>query len=311
MKRGLVISGGGSKGAFAGGIAEYLLKDCNFKYNIFVGTSTGSLLVPLLSIGEIEKIKSIYTSVTQDQIFSTNPFIITKIDGVLKTRINHFGTIKMFLKGKKTFGESKALFKLIKKIITPQDFERMLVNDAEIYITVSNLSINKVEYKSLKECSYEDFCEWIWASSNMVPFMSLLEKDGFEYADGGFADLVPISEAIYQGANEVDIIVLRTDKLRTDNNSVKNKPVRNALELTTRVFDFMLNQISEDDIKIGQLVGIKRKVNLNFYYPPKSLTENSLIFEPEQMRKWWRQGRAFAKEQNPICKCIEVGSEDR
>ncbi len=303
MKRGLVISGGGSKGAFAGGIAEYLLKDCNFKYDIYVGTSTGSLLVPLLSIGEIEKIKAIYTSVTQDQIFSTNPFVISKSNGVIKTRINHFGTIKMFLRGKKTFGESKALFKLIKKIITPEDFKRMLANDAEIFITLSNLSNNKVEYKSLKQCTYNDFCEWIWGSANLVPFMSLLEKDGCEYADGGFADLVPISEAIYQGAEEVDVIVLRTDKERES-----KKPVRNALELTTRVFDFLLQQISEDDIKIGQLVGKKRMVNLNFYYPPKTLTENSLVFEPELMRKWWRQGRAFAREQNPVCKCIEVGT---
>lgn len=250
-----------------------------------------------------EKVKTIYTSVTQDCIFSTNPFIISKQNGVYKTRINHFSTIKMFLKGKKTFGESKNLFHLIKKIITPADFDRMKTNTAEIYITVSNLSTNSVEYKRLKDCGYDDFCGWIWASSNLIPFMSLLEKDGCEYADGGFADLVPISEAIYQGANEVDIIVLRTDKEREP-----NKPVRNALSLTTRVFDFLMQQISDDDIKIGQLVGKKRMVNLNFYYPPKTLTENSLVFEPEEMRKWWRQGRAFAKEQNPVCKCIEVGT---
>ena len=104
-KRALVISGGGSKGAFGGGIAEYLIRECNFNYDIFVGTSTGSLLVPLLSIDEIEKIRAIYTTVTQDSIFSSNPFIVYKDKGVYKTRINHFGIIKMFLKGKKTFGE--------------------------------------------------------------------------------------------------------------------------------------------------------------------------------------------------------------
>jgi predicted patatin/cPLA2 family phospholipase len=303
-KRALVISGGGSKGAFGGGIAEYLIRECNFKYSIFVGTSTGSLLVPLLSINEIEKIRAIYTSVTQDAIFSTNPFIIYKEAGVFKTRINHFGTIKMFLKGKKTFGESKALFKLIKEIITPADFERMKKNEAEVYVTVSNLSTNTVEYKRLKDCAYIDFCEWIWASSNIIPFMSLLEKDGCEYADGGFADLVPISEAIYRGATEVDVIVLKARAGRE-----LKRPVRNALELTTRAFDFMLDQISSDDIKIGQMLGKKRQVKLNFYYPPAELTENSLIFDPYQMKKWWRQGNVFAEEQNPVCKCIEVGQE--
>ena len=304
-KRALVISGGGSKGAFGGGIAEYLIRECNFDYDIFVGTSTGSLLVPLLSINEIEKIRAIYTSVTQDSIFSTNPFIVYKDRGVFKTRINHFGTIKMFLKGKKTFGESKNLFKLIKKIITPADFERMQNNKAEVYVTVSNLSTNTVEYKRLKDCAYIDFCEWIWASSNIVPFMSLLEKDGCEYADGGFADLVPISEAIYRGATEIDVIVLKARAGRE-----LKRPVRNALELTTRAFDFMLDQISSDDIKIGELLSHKREVKLNFYYPPAALTENSLIFDPYQMKKWWRQGKNFAREQNPVCKCIEVGQEE-
>ena len=55
--RALVISGGGSKGAFAGGIAEYLISKCGIRYGLFVGTSTGSLLIPLLAIGEISKIK--------------------------------------------------------------------------------------------------------------------------------------------------------------------------------------------------------------------------------------------------------------
>jgi predicted patatin/cPLA2 family phospholipase len=52
----LVISGGGSKGAFAGGIAEYLIRDCCISYELF-GCSTGSLLMPHLALGKIDKIK--------------------------------------------------------------------------------------------------------------------------------------------------------------------------------------------------------------------------------------------------------------
>lgn len=300
--RALVISGGGSKGAFAGGIAEFLIKACGYKYNLFLGTSTGSLLVPLLSIGEIDKIKAIYTSVTQNQIFDVSPFYITEEDGAKHIKINHFNTVKMFIRGRKTFGESMALLKLIKKIMTRYDFERMRQGDADVYVTVSNLTTGDVEYKALKQSTYEDFCEWIWASANMVPFMSLLEKNGCQYADGGFADLVPISEAIYRGATEIDVIVLKSNQPRQ-----KKENVRNALELMTRTFDFMMNQIANDDIKIGKLEGGRRKVDLNFYYPPGILTENSLIFDPAEMKQWWKDGFAFAKEQNPVCKCVEVG----
>lgn len=300
--RALVISGGGSKGAFAGGVAEFLIRACRYDYRLFLGTSTGSLLVPLLSIGEIEKIKGIYTSVTQNQIFDISPFYIVQENGEPRIKINHVNTVRMFIRGRKTFGESKALLKLIKKIMTPEDFARMQANEANVYVTVSNLTTNRVEYKSLKESSYEDFCEWIWASSNLVPFMSLLEKNGCQYADGGFADIVPISEAIYRGAKEIDVIVLKSNQPRGKKDNVKN-----ALELMTRTFDFMLDQISADDIKIGKLEGGRRKVDLNFYYPPTVLTENSLIFDPKQMKQWWQEGYDFAAAHNPVCQCLEVG----
>lgn len=304
--RALVISGGGSKGAFAGGIAEYLIQERGRRYGLFVGTSTGSLLIPLLSIGEISKIKRIYTSVTQSDIFSNCPFIIRKDADGYKTRINHFGIIKMFIKGAKTFGDSSNLRLLIKKILTEKDFHRIRSHFVDVVVAVSNFSTNKVEYKSAKEGSYEDFVDWMWASSNFIPFMSLLEKEGEEYGDGGFGDLIPISEAINRGATEIDIIVLKTEKPR-----VKHKSVRNALELTTRVFDFMMDQIASDDIAIGTLTGAEKQVTLNFYYPPELLTENSLVFDPETMKRWWQEGYEFGQKHHPICKYLEPETDSQ
>ena len=68
--RALVISGGGSKGAFAGGVAQYLMDELHYKYDLFVGTSTGSLLISHLALDEVDKIKEVYTSVNQNSIFA-------------------------------------------------------------------------------------------------------------------------------------------------------------------------------------------------------------------------------------------------
>ena len=59
--RALVISGGGSKGAFAGGIAQYLLEEENQTYDLFLGTSTGSLLISHLALAKVEEIKYAFT----------------------------------------------------------------------------------------------------------------------------------------------------------------------------------------------------------------------------------------------------------
>jgi NTE family protein len=295
----LVISGGGSKGAFAGGLAEYLIKVCKQEYKIFIGSSTGSLLVPLLSIGEIDKLKTIFSTVTQDDIFNNCPFLLKRKKGVYKTKINHLGILQMFLEGKKTFGESENLRNLIFKNITETDFEQIRKN--EVIITVSNLNTMGVEYKEAKDCTYHDFCEWIWASASLVPFMSLVKKNGFEYADGGMGNIVPIYQAIQKGATDLDIIVLKTNE-----NPKRRLPVRNALDLTSRVFSFMLNQIVTDDLIIGRLEGLNKRIKLNFYYPTEELTTNSMIFDPEQMKQWWEYGYQVGKKNSPHCRAISI-----
>jgi NTE family protein len=295
----LVISGGGSKGAFAGGLAEYLITVCHKDYKIFIGSSTGSLLVPLLSIGEIGKLKKVFTTVTQDDIFNNCPFILKKSKGIYKTKINHLGILQMFLEGKKTFGETEKLKELIFNTISKTDFEKIRLND--VIITVSNLNTMTVEYKAAKDCSYSDFCEWVWASASLVPFMSLVTKNGFEYADGGMGNIVPIYQAIQKGATDLDIIVLKPNEY-----SEKKLPVRNALDLTSRVFSFMLNQIVTDDLIIGRLEGQNKKIKLNFYYPAEELTTNSLIFDPVQMSKWWDYGYQTGEKNNPECRIVHV-----
>src|SRR5690606_21498895 len=121
--RALVISGGGSKGAFAGGVAQYLMEVEKRDYDIFVGTSTGSLLIPHLANGNIEKIHNIYTSVKQRTIFSNNPFVIRKRDDREYVAINYLNVIWQLIKRKRTFGESKNLRKNIKQNFSIDEFE--------------------------------------------------------------------------------------------------------------------------------------------------------------------------------------------
>ncbi|MEN1785372.1 MAG: patatin-like phospholipase family protein, partial [Bacteroidota bacterium] len=235
--RALVISGGGSKGAFAGGVAHYLMEEAKKEYDILVGTSTGSLLISHLALGKIDKIRSIYSSVNQYSIFNNCPFIIKRKHGSDIITMNHWNIVKNFIRGKKTFGESENLRELIGNSITKEEFETLKNGPKDVVVTVSNLSLNQVEYKSINDFDYETFCDWIWISSNYTPFMSLVRKDGCEYADGGLGSLVPIEEAIKRGATEVDVIVLRTEV------SYYNRmPSRNPFELLTGMMGFMLDR---------------------------------------------------------------------
>ncbi|MFT4758152.1 MAG: NTE family protein [Paraglaciecola sp.] len=296
----LVISGGGSKGAFAGGVAEYLMEYCGSDYNIFVGTSTGSLLAPMLAAGKMEEIKKIYTSVSNKDIFNINPFIIKKRGKLFFTKINHINTIRMFLKKKKSFGETKNLRKLIAKTFKKEYYTKVRNSKKDVIITVANLTSSRVEYKSIHDCDYEDFCDWMWVSSNIVPFMSLVVKNGMEYADGGFGSYLPVHPAIEKGAKVIDAIVLRPENLQ-----INHLPSTNPFDVLLKAFDFMLNQIGSDDVVIGNLHGLASDVEVNTYFTPHLLTEHSFIFDPEQMTGWWKEGFEFGRDNNP--RCVQLG----
>lgn len=288
--RALVISGGGSKGAFAGGVAQYLIENKLLNYDIFIGTSTGSLLVSHLALNKVTEIKEIYTSVTQESIFNVCPFLIKRKKGIETIGINHFNVLRNIFSGSKTFGESYNLKSLIKKNLSKEDFEFLKSSGKDIVITVSNLSINEVEYKSIKDFEYEEFCDWIWISCNYTPFMSLVKKNGCEYADGGLGSMVPIEEAIKRGATTVDAIILKTE---TD--AFNRMPSINAFSLLTNMFAYMLDRIENQNIRIGKFVATNQNAIINFYYTPTVLTTNSLIFDKTKMTQWWQSGFNFAK----------------
>jgi predicted patatin/cPLA2 family phospholipase len=290
----LVISGGGSKGAFAGGVAEYLIKEEKRDYDLYLGSSTGSLLLSHLALQKIEKIFQVYTNVNQHSIFSISPFVVRKRKGEQFIRISHLNVLLQFLKGKRTFGESKRLKRLIKKTLSKEEFHQLRAKKKEVIVTVTNLTMNRVEYKAISEFDYEAFCEWIWVSCNYVPFMSLVKKNDFEYADGGFSCVVPIREAILRGATEIDAIILETEEF-----AYRNDVGKNPFSMLIDLFGILLDQVEKHNIAIGKLAAKHKDIKINFYHTPTKLTDNPLVFNKKEMTLWWQQGYAYAK--NKAC----------
>ncbi len=290
----LVISGGGSKGAFAGGISQYLIEEKSNQYELFVGASTGSLLIPLLASNNIQKAHNVYTTIENSDIFTLSPYKLKKRRGVEFIRMHHLNVIRSFLRGNKTFGSSRNLRKTIERFFTEEDFKKIKLSSTNVIVTVSNLSTQEVEYKSINDCTYADYCDWIWASANFVPFMSLVMKNNMEYADGGFGNNVPVQAAIDAGATEIDVIIL--DPIQRLTNKIRST---NAFDLTFKLLDYLMEQNNQSKLEISKLRAQSKKVKINRFYTPTQLTENSLIFNKEKMEIWWKKGREFAKNNDP------------
>lgn len=282
MKRALVLSGGGAKGSWSGGVIEYLIKEQNIDWDLVIGTSTGSLLSPLSSIGEIDRLKEAYTTVDNNSIFNIPPF-----NG--KGKIRLLNALWRVLNKKTSLGQANNLKKKIKEIITEEDYKKIQKEGKEVIAVVSNMSKFQSEYKSTKTETYDSFCEWMLCSSSVPLLFEVQNNDGCEYLDGGVLNSIPIQHAIDLGATEIDVIILSAEVTKD------YPPMANMFDVVMRTIDFMNKEINKDDILLGELAGKEMEVKLNIYRTPISLTKNSIIFNKEEMLQWWAMGYEFAR----------------
>ena len=313
-KRAIVISGGGSQGAFAGGIVDYLISKEKVNYDMYVSSSTGTLDQLISATGNISKLKLGYTKVSNGDIWKINPFkVIKSQNGKIKTELNWWNIIrnlspsfklvkekklpwfKIFKnKGSVSFGDSSNLLLLIKKFISQKEYLRIKDElEKELVVCVVNTTLKKIEYKSSLNWGYDDFCEWTQASCSAYPFMSPVYKSDYQYIDGGTLQTTPIQEAINRGATEIDVIILKEENPRFE-----VEYIRNLFHGILSQLDMMHCELSRNDVRIGKLKTKDEEVLLNFYHTPRKLTNNSLVFDKETMRAWWEEGYEFAKAKN-------------
>lgn len=304
----LVISGGGSKGAFTGGMLEYMKLIMGKEYDLYISTSTGTLLQSLASINDFVALKEGYTSIEIDDIYKINPFSSESTSD--KTKINIMNAVRMyFLEHEPTLGDSSNLKGLIKKFFPKEKYIKSLENGKKLISCVTNLTKIQSEYYSSTELGidgYDEFCDWTWISCNAVPFTSLVRRgiDNDYYADGGFMEHMPICKAILEGATEIDAISTMTEFYTPEPLEIG----RNPLTLISRLFDVFLRNAAQIDIDKARELAKDRDIVLNIYYVPRVLTENSLFFDKKLMSSWWDEGynhiKTLNESDNDNCKVI-------
>jgi NTE family protein len=213
MNRALVISGGGSKGAFAVGVLKRLINEYpNLNFDTYVGTSTGALITPLAAIGEFDLLEKLYTSITDDNV-------ITK--GNLGDRLTEHSIF-----------DATPLWNLISAYYTDDNYNRLIASGKKIYITTVCLQTSElVVFTNEKDAKFsknytiqqivnaDQFRKVVLASACEPVFMPPIQinKDvaneanpSFQYVDGGVREYAGVQMAIDAQATEIFTILLST-----------------------------------------------------------------------------------------------------
>ena len=98
--------------------------------------------------------------------------------------------------------------------------------------------------------------------------------------------MVPVEHAVALGASQVTAIVLEPPGARVVEGEFGRIPA-----VLLRALSLMITEICEDDIPAG--------VNLTVIRPKEPLTDNSLRFDPAEMREMMRKGYEAAQDAIP------------
>ena len=243
MKRALVISGGGARGAFAVGVLKYLSTHFpSVTFDIYAGTSTGALIAPLAATGNIGLLEKLYTSITTSDV-------------ILKGNV-----IDRFINSNSIY-DAGPLAKLLVKYCNDGICNQLLQIQKEVYIVTTCLQTSNIVYFTNKTTlvqtngeiqklqTPDELRRAVLASASEPVFMPPIEvKKGNlplrQYIDGGVRELAGIQIAIDAGADEIYAIILTPENHPADERNFDHAfPI---LEKTVGIFteDVGANDIS-------------------------------------------------------------------
>lgn len=193
MKIGLVLAGGGGKGAYQIGVWKYLREiGLSEKISVISGTSVGGLNGVLLSLCNFNTAEKIWTSEIEDCI----------LDSKSKTQ----KTNALFSR--------EGLLKIIEKYVDLKDIKKL---KRKLYVTCFGTGMDDLgsEYYCLNNKSPKDIKQLLCATSAIPIVFQREEIQGKKLIDGGVKENVPLSP-LHQIENCTHAIIVNLDDKYTD-----------------------------------------------------------------------------------------------
>jgi len=276
--RGLVLSGGGSRGQFHVGVVDCLLGSLETRYDAYAGVSVGALIASFLAqykIGEervaVRELLALFTPIRDEDIWKS-----------------------WFLFGKASVWKSSALNTRPLQKLVKQNLDEKRVQASGKKLRVGAVSLDTNEYRIFDE-NYSPLVEAVLASASYPAFMEPIQTDGQLWTDGGVKVVTPIKTLIDLGCDEIDVSICHPPKSTTKFERDPEWP-----DVAIRAIDAMSDRLTWVDVRYAQLynrllehenVEGKRPIKIRVFHPSKQLNKDPLHFERMEALDLQNKGR--------------------
>ena len=207
MKIGLVLAGGGGKGAYELDVWK-ALKQLNLtKYiSVFSGTSIGAFNSVLFAMDDIDKADSLWEEVTMDKLVPISKTELIKRGIGLYLGGKNLQLAKKFLTDKLEHGaiSNDGAVEMVEKYL---DFNKVKEKNKICYAACTKLPNFNAKYFKINDYDEEIAKKIVLASASLPLIYDSTEVLGEKYIDGGIADNVPI-QPVYGEKCDIIIVVL-------------------------------------------------------------------------------------------------------
>lgn len=259
-KVGVVLSGGGAKGAFQVGVLQRLIEK-GIQPSVFFGTSVGALNASGMAYLGINDLTNLWMKIEgKGDILKPAWWKLLWMDGLYSMKPLREKLAKFIV------GDSKA----------------------EAVVCYVDLPKGAIHYASNLDMPVEDFRTFVEASA-AIP--GIMELPNGVLADGGVREQAPLKQAIKAGCDEIHVILCNPITENPTQSWNIGSPI--IVSLSMRALDIMEHEVFLNDIDLcrerNKIDGYQ-KIDLHVYAPDRLLID-TLEFDPKKIREAIQQGR--------------------
>lgn len=249
---GLVLSGGGAKGAFEMGVWK-ALKECDYSLGAVIGTSVGALNAAMIAQDDYDIAMEFWSNLTINQVLDLNEKMTnTYVDQWSKESFDVFRN--GFLTALFSDGlDISPLRHNLTRLICEDSIRNSPIRFGLVTVDITSLKPRQLMIDDIPQGQLIDYL----LASAALPIFQKQEIDGKTYLDGGFFDNVPINFMLEQNFSQIISVEFPAPGMRkwVRDNNAEIITVNNS-EFLGGILNFDTRQI-EQNIQLGYLDAMK------------------------------------------------------
>lgn len=281
-KRALVLSGGGSKGAYSVGTVKALLEDGR-QYDIITGVSVGALIGASLaqfppekqheSYSQLERVWTKEVKGNKSIYKKWAPWFLTYVWSLWKSGIYNMEPLRNILK---------------------KEVELEKLRNSGVEFEVGVVSLQSGKYRAVNISSDPSgnqlAVDWIWASSVFPVLFPAVEIGGEQWVDGGVRNVIPVKDILkYEDVTHIDAVITSPRDGYVPPGEIK----KSTLDVGLRSVEILSDEVYATDF---DAVCKNNNVSLEIFDPKGLVNNDSFEFNPEEIKKLINQGYNETRE---------------